>query len=1542
MKKFYFIVLFGSFSLVKSQSLVNYSVARNTGVAFSSIASTGNSFSSWRNTTGNTQDDNRSDFTNIGFDFWYNGVRYTQFCVSTNGFLDFSSSTDDGGPTGDDFGYNNAAFSTFNISNSTRPAIAPFYDDLTAQGGTAALGNSLKYLVSGTAPNRVLTVEWINMAVYGNVSPNLNFQVKLFESTGVIQILYGTMVAGTNVFSYSMGLNGPVFSLTPTVAQLKTLQAANGTSFSNAAQNNLSTMPTTNSQYIFTPPAPTAVAGSLSFSGVAQTTMVVNWPNWASNEIGYVVYGSSDGVNYDFVSQTAANATSASVSGLLPSTTYYWKVYAVTEGCLSGSINGTQATLSAGNKISVTTGNWNTASTWSPTGVPTAADNVTIANGHVVSINADAQCNNLVIGQGTGTTLRFTGGTNRTLNVNNNITVNTAATFNVNTSSNQTHSLVIEGNIVNNGVLDFVTDANSLVNTSFIKNGNQTLSGTGTNNFNIMNVSLGGAADNVLEVTASNFAAIAGFLNLSSGTVKLSTVNSVNITPFTAATTISSNSELWLNSANLTVNATAPLTLLGGLIISNGTMNVGDAANEDFVISGGSVSMANGALNVAGNLDGSDINNPCIFDLSGGVVTVPTFGSTDVSVAPFHVSGGGSIVNLTGGKIIIQQEGGGGSQNLGFTNLGTSAAVVTAGTLQIGNGSTPTGQTMDINTDATIGSLVVNSANATARLNTNALNVDNNVTITAGILNANNLGITLGGNWSNSGTFTPGTGSVLFSSSSSQSISKSGGETFNDLSFAGAGTKTFLAPVTANGNFSIAAGSPVDVSASNFSLTIKKGFTNNGTLNTRNGLVTFNGSTSQSIGGTSVTDFYDLTLNNTSGAVLTSAQNLLGTLNLNNGALNTNSQVFTMVSTATNTARIAQITGSGDITGNVTVQRYIPGGSTGWVLIGNPVTSALTMNDWDDDLIITCPTCPDGTAAGFNSIYSYDETVGGLYDNANAYIAINSISDAINSAKGYWVYVGNSQYTTTPITLDVTGTVRKFGYSLPLNYTNTGSTTNDGWNLVYNPYPSPISWNALRGSTSNLDNAIYVYNADLNSGTGGFASYVNGVSSPAIGAGGIGDDIPMSQGFYVHSTGATAISAAESNKIASSQAFLRPGTVNTNPMLRISLNGNPSYTDETVLYFETNATDSFDMGYDAYKMRGQDPYAPSIALEKGNEVFQINGITPVNGNYVSNLKTLTGYSGSYTISAANVNSFPNGACITLFDKFTGASTDLRNSDYVFDLEDTTSVSRFSLSITLNTLSVTHQVRQPSCQLQNNGRIKVAGTGNGPWNYYWKSNGITYQTSLNKTTADSIYNLNNGTYDVEVNTVGMCDHSQTSYSITQKIAVNAQFTSVDTVLMSSGPAVQFNNTSVNATANNWDFGTGVDFSSSSSPLFIYNGPGKYKVVLISSSATGCKDTASKYVTVLDGLTAIENQSGPFTELVVKTMDNNRYLIQGGSQETGKLDFLLRDAQGRLIRNYGSGELKDMNIEVSLDGYAKGIYFLSLSSDHFNKVIKLTAN
>jgi hypothetical protein len=357
-----------SLSHLSAQTVANYAVTRTTGITYSSIMSTGTPCNSWRYVGGFQQDDNRSFPINIGFDFWYNGIRYTELNVSTNGYIDFSTALNDGGPTTAPYGYGNFQFSA---NGGTLNAIAPFYDDQTTQGGNDPLGNSIRSIVTGTAPNRVLTIEWFDMAVYLNTSPSLNYQVKLFERTGVIEMIYGTMTQGTANFTYTCGINAAVMNFAPTAAQLKCQQTANTTTFNNGVQNNLTVLPTSNSRLTFTPPVPANPGSTLTFTGVQPNQMTLNWTNWATNEVGYVIYSSVDNVNWEFELQTAANATNATVTGLYSGTTYYWRLYAVTEGALSNPVLGTQATAPGTTYISVQSGNWNTGSTWNTGTVPT-------------------------------------------------------------------------------------------------------------------------------------------------------------------------------------------------------------------------------------------------------------------------------------------------------------------------------------------------------------------------------------------------------------------------------------------------------------------------------------------------------------------------------------------------------------------------------------------------------------------------------------------------------------------------------------------------------------------------------------------------------------------------------------------------------------------------------------------------------------------------------------------------------------------------------------------------------------------------------------------------------------------------------------------------------------------------------------------------------------------------------------------------------------------------------------------------------------------
>jgi len=311
---------------LSAQTITNYTFAASSGTFTALSGATSPTL------TAGTTDDGNFNALPIGFDFWYMGTRYTTVSASTNGWAAF-------GPTITDT-YTNAL-----ATGGTRPLIAPLWDDLDIQ----AAGNFI-YLTSGTAGSRVFTMQWLNTKwQYTALGSVISFQVKLYESSGKIEFIYRSE-AGIAVFpSASVGIAS---SATGSGSFLSVNNTGTGTS--STVEASVISKPVSGKTYGFTPSIPTAPSG-LSFSSVGAASMTLNWTDNASNETGYVIYSSTDGVNYSFTTQTAAGITSSVQSGLTTGMTYYWKVYAVTEGGLSTALSGNQATTGVVPAITYTT-----------------------------------------------------------------------------------------------------------------------------------------------------------------------------------------------------------------------------------------------------------------------------------------------------------------------------------------------------------------------------------------------------------------------------------------------------------------------------------------------------------------------------------------------------------------------------------------------------------------------------------------------------------------------------------------------------------------------------------------------------------------------------------------------------------------------------------------------------------------------------------------------------------------------------------------------------------------------------------------------------------------------------------------------------------------------------------------------------------------------------------------------------------------------------------------------------------------------------------
>ena len=272
--------------------------------------------------------------------------------------------------------------------------------------------------------------------------------------------------------------------------------------------------------------------------------------------------------------------------------------------------------------------------------------------------------------------------------------------------------------------------------------------------------------------------------------------------------------------------------------------------------------------------------------------------------------------------------------------------------------------------------------------------------------------------------------------------------------------------------------------------------------------------------------------------------------------------------------------------------------------------------------------------------------------------------------KGMWVWSGDTITGTQPFTIDMKGMANTGNINLPVSYTNSGSTTDDGWNMVGNPYPSTIDWDDNANITkTGINNAIYIWNPDL----GQFASYIGGV-----GTNGGSKNIASSQAFWVQATSAAAsIQVTEACKTTDGGEFLK-----TNSLLTIeAVNNNGK--DETVINFEANATTGFDAAYDALKIKTVTQGLPSIStVMQGSLDLSINQLMEQTIDIP--LKVITTASGLHILNVSGVSNFSNASYIVLEDLYTGNIYDLNTvSSVTVYISNATQTARFLIKFGYN-------------------------------------------------------------------------------------------------------------------------------------------------------------------------------------------------------------------------------------------------------------------
>jgi hypothetical protein len=321
-----------------------------------------------------------------------------------------------------------------------------------------------------------------------------------------------------------------------------------------------------------------------------------------------------------------------------------------------------------------------------------------------------------------------------------------------------------------------------------------------------------------------------------------------------------------------------------------------------------------------------------------------------------------------------------------------------------------------------------------------------------------------------------------------------------------------------------------------------------------------------------------------------------GNLTVNTGAILTTNDKLTLVSDATNTARVGNSAGS--ISGNVTVQRYIPGGRRVFRFLAHPFTANLAISSLTDNIDITGTGGSPFTTTQTNSpsAFTYNNatansasistdpgwqglTAGSTFDTKAGYRVL------VRGTKGQTNSLNGGAYTPAAVTLDWTGTLNSGNQVFTLPNGGTGKS----YSLVGNPYASPVDLSLVtRGSNINANFSVW------NAQAGSRGAYItNAFSSSYI--------LPSGAAFFAQT------SANSNNTITFTEASKSNGTAAT--LFRSSNSGDQSlkilvtdwqhnYYDQLQFLFNNSNnsyTKDFDELWDGEKLMNPDFNLYSIA-----------------------------------------------------------------------------------------------------------------------------------------------------------------------------------------------------------------------------------------------------------------------------------------------------------------------------------------------------------
>jgi hypothetical protein len=273
--------------------------------------------------------------------------------------------------------------------------------------------------------------------------------------------------------------------------------------------------------------------------------------------------------------------------------------------------------------------------------------------------------------------------------------------------------------------------------------------------------------------------------------------------------------------------------------------------------------------------------------------------------------------------------------------------------------------------------------------------------------------------------------------------------------------------------------------------------------------------------------------------------------------------------------------------------------------------------------------------------------------------------------RGYVTWIGmNGSYgpftRVLPGKIDVYGSVTSGASDFSISLTYGGTSPNDGWNLIANPWPATYDWNGQTIGSSHFN--VWVYR------DGSYKTFnTDGTGDPEARYW-----TPMQAGFVRRDTiGPSSISFERTRRITSQNILLSKPQSGKSEVNILVKNNSTDKEDNLYITFSQGGNEQYLLSEDAEKKMNTNNYPNIFTYREGRKLI-INQLPELSGYRSEPVGFQGTQAGTYTISIKNKDNFDPSISVLLEDKIMNNFALLNNADYTFVHNPANNPDRFVL------------------------------------------------------------------------------------------------------------------------------------------------------------------------------------------------------------------------------------------------------------------------